>query len=393
MSLIEYFRSPYHVSVQSEDARLLLDFLIAHNIPFRSQKTKEPVFSVLLYPSHYQSYVRLRGKRRFHKEIRTPSGLLSLSARYRQRKGLIVGFFLAVALLVLSSFFVWDIRIEGAEVIHEKTILEALEKRGLYLGAFIPRIDTDITEQALVLDLADLSFASINRRGTIAYVEVRERDKEKEIVDRNTPSNLIAAADGQIEALRITGGVAAVGLGETVRKGDLLVGGIIDSAALGYRTVRARGEVLARTTKTYKIEIPYETTEKIYTGRIFSQKSVKIFSKTIKLFGKDSISPSSCDKIESEQRIYLFGFIALPIFITDIRFAEYEMIQKILTQQEALLSAQKQLLSLRETELSDAEILGIHTSVSEEGNILTVIQQVECIMDITEEVKIEITPR
>ena len=69
------------------------------------------------------------------------------------------------------------------------------------------------------------------------------------------------------------------------------------------------------------------------------------------------------------------------------------MIQKILTQQEALLSAQKQLLSLRETELSDAEILGIHTSVSEEGNILTVIQQVECIMDITEEVKIEITPR
>ena len=69
------------------------------------------------------------------------------------------------------------------------------------------------------------------------------------------------------------------------------------------------------------------------------------------------------------------------------------MIQKILTQQEALLSAQKQLLSFRETELSDAEILGIHTSVSEEGNILTVIQQVECIMDITEEVKIEITPR
>ena len=391
MSLIEYFRSPYRVSVQSVDARLLLDFLIAHNIPFRSRKTRESLFSVLLYPSHYQTYIRLRGKRRFHQETRTPSGLLELSTRYRKRKGLIVGFFLAVALLVFSSFFVWDIRIEGAEVIHEKTILEALEKRGLYLGAFIPRLDTDITEQALVLDLADLSFVSINRRGTIAYVEVREREKEKEIVDRNTPSNLIASADGQIEALRITGGVAAVGLGETVRKGDLLVGGIIDSTALGYRTVRARGEVLARTTKTYKIEIPYETTEKVYTGKIFSQKSVKIFSKTIKLFGKDSISPSSCDKIESEQRIYLFGFIALPVFITETRFAEYEMIQKILTQQEALLSAQKQLLSLREAELSDAEILGIHTSVSEEENTLTVIQQVDCIMDITEEVKIEIT--
>jgi similar to stage IV sporulation protein len=391
MPLIEYLRSPYFVSVQSEDARLLLDFLIAHNIPFRSQKNKEASFSVLLYPSHYKRYVQLRGKRRFHKETRMPSGFLALSAHYQKQKGLIVGFFLATALLVLSSFFVWDIRIEGANVIHEKTILEALEKRGLYLGAFIPFVDTEIMEQALILDVEELSFVSINRRGTIAYVEVRERMRETQIVDRNTPSNLIASADGQIEALRITGGVAAVKLGETVKKGDLLVGGIIDSAALGYRTVRARGEVLARTTKTYQIEIPYETTEKIYTGRIFSQKSVKIFSKTIKLFGKDSISTSSCDRIESEQRIYLFGLIALPVFITETSFAEYETIQKTLTQQEALLSAQKQLLSLRENELSDAEILSIYTSVSEEENTLTLIQRVECIMDITEEVKIGIS--
>lgn len=393
MSLIEYFRSPYRISIQSDDAHLILDFLIAHNIPFHGQKNDENTFSVLLYPAYYKTYSRLRKESRFRKENRKQLGFLSLLSRYQKRKGLLIGFFLATALLIISSFFVWDIRIEGADAIHESVILNALENRGLYFGAFIPSVDTETTEQALILDVEGLSFVSINLRGTVARVEVRERENETEIIDRSTPSNLIAAADGQIEALQITGGVATVKIGETVKKGDILVSGIIDSTALGYRLVRARGEVLARTTKTYQAEISYETTEKVYTGRFFSKKTVKFFSKTIKLFGKDSISHSSCDKIESEKRIYLFGLIALPIFITETHYAEYEFCPKTLTYEEALLLAQKQLLALRENELSDAEILGIYTSVREDGNILTLTQQVECIIDITQEVKIETEPR
>ena len=389
MSLIEYFRSPYRVFVREDDARLILDFLIAHNIPFHGQKNDENTFSVLLYTPYYKVYSKLRGEKRYRNESRKRLGFFALTARYRKRKGLLVGFLMATALLVLSSLFVWDIKIEGADVIHEKVIMEALEKRGVYLGTFIPSLDTEITEQALILDVEGLSYVSINLRGTVAHVEIRERHNETEIIDRQTPSNLIATADGQIEALQITGGVATVKLGETVRKGDLLVSGIIDSAALGYRLVRARGEVLARTTKTYQANIPYETTEKVYTGKFFSQKSVKFFSKTIKLFGKDSISTSSCDKIESEKRIYLFGFIALPIFITETHFAEYELLPKTLTREEALRLAGKQILAMRETELSDAEILGIYTSVNEDGNTLQLIQQVECIIDITEEIKIE----
>ena len=392
MSLIEYFRSPYRIFVRADDARLILDFLIAHNIPFYGQKNDETTFSVLLYAPYYKVYSKLRGERRYRNEIRKRLGFFALTAHYQKRKGLLVGFLLATALFVLSSLFVWDIKIEGTDVIQEKAIMEALEKRGVYLGAFIPSLDTEITEQALILDMEELSYVSINLRGTVAYVEIRERRNETEIIDRTTPSNLIATADGQIAALQITGGVAAVKLGETVRKGDLLVSGIIDSAALGYRLVRARGEVLARTTKTYQAEISYETTEKVYTGKFFSQKSIKFFSKSIKLFGKDSISTSSCDKIESEKRIYLFGFIALPVFIMETHYAEYEILPKTLTREEALRLAEKQILAMRETELSDAEILGIYTSVSEDGNVLRLTQQVECIIDITEEIKIETAP-
>jgi similar to stage IV sporulation protein len=341
-----------------------------------------------MYAPHYGEYVRLRGKRRYRNENRARLGFLKLLEGYRKRTGLAVGFFLAAALLFLSSLFVWDITIEGTDRISEQTILSALESRGLYLGAFIPSVNTENSEEFLILDVDGLSFVNINLKGTVVQVEVHERKKNTEIVDTQSPSNLIASVDGQIEALRITGGDITVKLGETVKKGDLLVSGIIDSAALGYRLVRARGEVLARTTLTYHVEIPYETTEKQYTGKFFSQKSIKIFSKTIKLFRKDSISPSSCDKIESERRIYLFGLIKLPILITETEYAEYEIIPKTLTQQEALAEAYRKLRELYEEDLADAEILGRYTSFEENETGIKLTQHIECIIDIAKEVKI-----
>ena len=389
MSLIEYFRSPYLIMLHANDARLILDFLITRDIPFHEQKTNGDLFSLLLYAPHFKEYEHLRGKRRYRNEIRERLGFLNLISRYKKRSGLVVGFFLALALIILSSLFVWDIDIEGAERIPEKNILEALESRGLCLGAFIPSVDTEISEDYLILDVDGLSFVSINLRGTVVQVEIREREKNTEIVDTQSPSNLIAAADGQIEALMVTGGLITVKLGETVRKGDILVSGVIDSAALGYRLVRARGEVLARTTLTYHVEIPYETTEKIYTGTFFTQKSLKIFSKTIKLFRKDSICTSSCDKIESERRIYLFGLIKLPIFITETEYAEYEIVSKTLSQKEALAEAQRQLRALCENDLIHAEILGRYTSISEDEEKIRLTQQIECVINIAREVKIE----
>ena len=389
MKLWDYMRSAYRISVAASDAGLVLDILVAADIPFHDMRTEDETFSFLLYAPYYKEYARLRGERRYRRETRTALGLRALLTRYRKRKGLLIGFFLASFLIVFSSFFIWDITVTGADAIPEAVILEALENRGVKLGAFVPSVDTEYVEQVMILDVDGLSYVSIHLRGTAAEVEVRERRTDAEIEDRQTPSNLVAAFDGQIEALQITGGVASVKLGDIVRKGDLLVSGVIDSNALGYRLVRARGEVLARTTLTYQTEIPYQTEEKVYTGRFFSQKSIKIFSKTIKLFGKDSISPSTCDKIESERRIYLFGWIKLPVFLIETKYAEYEMRPKTLTQTEALQKAYENIRMMSEQALEDAEILGRHTRISEDENALFMTVQTECIVDIAKEVKIE----
>lgn len=109
----------------------------------------------------------------------------------------------------------------------------------------------------------------------------------------------------------------------------------------------------------------------------------------IKLFRKDSISDSTCDKIERERRIYLFDTIKLPVFIKETSYAEYEILPKTLTRQEAMKKAENALLSMSEEALTDAEILGKHITVTENENSLSLTWQVECIVNIAEEIKIE----
>ncbi len=388
MSLIEYFRSAYEITMDEKGARAALDFLVRYDIPFYHLETKDERVSFRMYAPYFREYTARRRERRFSGETRKRLGFAVLVSKYKARAGLFVGGLFGIFLLVFSSLFVWDITVSGNETIPESVILDAMEENGLKLGAFIPSLDTERIEGVVILEVDGISFVSINLRGTVAGIELRERADNTEIIDIESPSNLIASMDGQISALEITGGVSKVRLGEIVKKGDLLASGIIDSAALGYRLVRARGTVSARTTMTYPIEVPLEITEKVYTGEVKTYKSVKFFSKMINFFRKDNISEESCDRIEEERRIYLFGKIKLPISIVETTYAEYEMKTRTMTEAEALQKAKDALRLTSEDDLADAEILARHTNVFCNGETLFLTEKVECIVNIAEEVKI-----
>lgn len=388
MGILSYFRGMYVVTVAKEAGDAALDLLVSRNIPFFGMKTTEETLSFSLHPPYFKAYAKLRGEERFAGEVRTHEGLLSFAHRHRARVGFFIGAGMAALLLVVSSLFVWDVRITGNVKLSADALRDTLAEHGVEIGAFIPSLDKERVEREIMLEVGELSWISINLRGTVAQVEVHERKTDTEAIDIQSPSNLIAAMDGQITALEVTGGQTIATLGAVVRKGDLLVSGIIDSKALGYRLVRARGEVFAAVTLTYDIEIPYEMEKKVYTGEFLTEKDVKFFAKNIKLFGKDSISPTSCDTIEVERRLYLFGKIALPIFVTERTHSFYEMQTVTLSQEEAITEAYAQIHAQGEETLMAAEILARRTNFDFGETALTLHEEVDCILDIAEEVKI-----
>ena len=90
-----------------------------------------------------------------------------------RRPGLLAGALLAVALVVSSRLFLWEVRVTDGDGLTAAEVQTALEEIGVTPGLFLPRFDT--AAAALRLRQADgrIGYAAINLSGTVAFVQIR----------------------------------------------------------------------------------------------------------------------------------------------------------------------------------------------------------------------------
>ena len=384
--LYEYIRGYYTVTASENGAKRAINILLANAVPFYNVKTAgEGKTSFRLDGKSFRKYLSLTEGHVIDGECVEKSGLFSVASKYRMRFGFFIGAALFAAVIAASSLFIWDINVTGETSLSEDEVLTVLHDHGVYIGAYIPNVDTVSAEVRLVIALNELSSASINLRGTVAEVMIRE-EKPKDVSETASPSNLVASRDGLIETLEISGGIPAVKRGQTVKEGQLLVSGVIDSKAVGYRLVRARGNVYARTTFQYRASVPLHSYEKTYTGNRKTQKSIKIFSKIINLFSNNEIYFKKYDTIETEKRVCLFGKIELPVFICEKTYKEYVLSPVELNEAQAEEKAYRMILEQSAEDLKDAQILNRYVSSGLIGEELVLSCDVECIADIAKEV-------
>lgn len=378
----------YTLAVPSEQAPKAMNVLITNNIPFGKSRAEGGDVLLLLSRRGLRRYLAVTGGFLFG-ERAFCHGLPELFRRYRLRAGVFAGLLIFIASVTLSSFFIWDVNVTGNVNITAEEMRERLSAYGVREGAFIPALDMNDIASRVLLEAGNISFLKINMHGTVANVEVRERREGEKEEAHSSPSNLVARYSGQIERLEVMGGSCKVEYLTPVKKGELLVSGIIDSAALGYRLVRSRGKVFARVTLTYESEIPLEITEKTYTGEEKSKKSIIFFAKSLNISKKTSVSYEKYDTIISKEKIYLFGKIELPVFEVTETYREYRDVSRTLTESEARARALAEIDEKSRAELSGAEILSRTVETEMRDGSLFARTEVYCIMDIAEEVKIE----
>mgnify|MGYP004619698405 FL=1 len=387
--IYEYLRGSYTVTARAESVCRALNVLMKNNVPFYGVKAEGGgLVGFCLEPDAFRKYVALTAEMTIEDERVTRRGLFAFASGYKMRIGFFIGAVLCAALLAASSFFVWDINVTGQTGLSEKEILKTLEGYGLYIGAYIPNIDTMRLENELVIDTEELSYASINLRGTVAEVVVRER-KEKDVENISLPSNLVANCDGQIESIEVRGGMPTVKKGQIVKKGQLLVSGVIDSQAVGYRLVRARGEIYARISRSFTAEVPLVREKKSRTGEKKTRVTIRFFAKKINLFSNNDISFEKYDTIEEEKRLCLFDRVELPVFIIKTTYSEYVTETEKISEEQALSIAEKELAGQTEKTLSEAQILAREERTEINDGILTLYADIDCIADITSEIFIK----
>ncbi len=157
-------------------------------------------------------------------------GLKFFLQRNKSRLGILVGIAVFFCVITVLSQFVWSISVVGNTSLDSDYIISAFEDHGVKVGAKISQIDAKDVAQEVVSEIPTLSWAAVNRKGSVIIIEVREKITAPEIYDDKTPTNVVASADGVILSLDVLYGTEETKPGWAVTKGDLLISGIVTQA-------------------------------------------------------------------------------------------------------------------------------------------------------------------
>ena len=255
-------------------------------------------------------------------------GLPGIARRLLRRPGLWVGVILGLGLYFAASGVFWDIRVSGNTALSDRAVKESLAACGLSVGSSIRGFEADVTENRVLLQESRLAWISVNRKGTVAYVEVREAVMPPE-PDSSRPRDIVAARGGVIEYIELESGNVRVKAGQTVSEGEILVSGLYDSTQTGMRIESAGARVFARTARVFSVEIPLSFEEKRYITAEEAgsyEKSMIFFGRHIKFSKKYGNLTGFYDIIEDEKSWGLTDRVGFPISTHTLRCLPYETV-------------------------------------------------------------------
>ena len=369
MLSIDYYLFGYRtvVAEQGNDAKLAGAII---HLGIGARSSKNGGFSVReADASRLRSYVGGRIRCKFG-ELKGVPGAIK-----RQRHYILplIAFILSVALVLFLSSLVWDVRISTDGDIDEEYITERLSMLGVGVGSKISEIDIEKTENELLLICDDLAWVQINRRGTVLEVELREKNGLSALSPDNAPlcSNIVATSDGVIEEITVSGGVAVVRPGDTVKAGDILISGIVSNES-GVRFERAEGTVIAHTSDSVSAScLMSEQTESEEAGELVSL-SVVILGKTINIFKNYGNLTDDCVIIENAE-VYTVADKRLPISVIR-EYLGYRVGSVVNYDRSALAAiAGERLSEMLATELRGADLVKLRTygDYTDDGYIIT----------------------
>lgn len=294
-------------------------------------------------------------------------GLPTLLYRLRRRGGLLAGAaILALTVLVMSSF-VWQIRVSGNNAVNETELLQALENCGIYIGSFTSGHDIRRIKLELMQKFENIAFVGINIHGSTVDVDVTERRMPPDVVSDDSPCNVVASRDGFILSADTYVGVPYVREHQSVSKGQLLVGGVIDSRIVGYRLVPASAKIMALTRHTFSAYCPVQDTELRETGRQTVRYSVRIFGMEIKI---PFIGNNDFDFAETvSQTVPLkVGDAVFPLSLTRYELTELEQVTVEHDEESAREKLRCELDEAQRVGLAGLEIIEKNEHFSFDGN-------------------------
>lgn len=290
-------------------------------------------------------------------EVLAWGGLPAKLGRFHGRQMLMTGVLLFAAGLYALSSFVWVVEVEGNERLSAEELLAACGEMGLRPGAWKKGVDLDAVTKGLLEGFPDISWASVSMKGTDATIRLAETIEKAEIVDKETPCDIVAAQDGVILKITTERGTPLVSEGDVVKKGDVLISSEVIIGLEGEEQhpeyVAAEGAVTARVWLRLAEDAPLAYEEAVYDGEVQENHSLLMNGRELDfIHPNESREGKEWEKKPVLERPLALGDFTLPLGWKKEEWRSFAYVQKTRTPEEAKTLLEENLRKKTENLLS-----------------------------------------
>ncbi len=220
---------------------------------------------------------------------------------------LILSFIFVYILLVILSNVIFDIEIVTQNNELKRIISLYLKDENIEKYKFVKDNATlDKVKKKILEENKDtLEWIEIERVGTKYIVNLTERIVTKEL-DDSTPKNIVASKDAMIMYIVTKKGTRIKEMNEIVKKGEVIISGLIKKDEEIVEKVKAQGEVYGEVWYKVTTTVPFKHSSYEKTGKKITHIYLDIFGKKLTLMGKYDTKNSMNETKVLIDKPYLF---------------------------------------------------------------------------------------
>lgn len=231
----------------------------------------------LMRPAAKKSGCRVRIKKR--------CGLPFFLYRFKRRKGFKLGLLIFSAFLILSVSIIWDIEIIGCKPEMITQIMNVLNVDNIGRGSFKHKLNPKDIASKIVLKVDQIAWAGVEIKGVKLFITIKDSIEPPILIKNNESFNIVAQRDGLIKSMEVYAGNAMIREGETVKKGQVLVSGKLESKypEFGTRDIHALGKIIARTWYENSLPVSMVYNQRLKTGKTHKNVYLRFLDRRLKI--------------------------------------------------------------------------------------------------------------
>ena len=346
-----FFSGYVNITVEGFFVERFINICISKRIILLNlHREKSTILKAKVIKSDFKKLRHVARKTKCRVKLEKKKGIPFILNKYKKRKVFAIAIVVIAIFIFILTRFIWNIEIIGLDKISEEEMLDIFKSHGIDIGKLKSTLNLDEITNSIRLERDDLSWIGIKIKGTNALITVVEAKEKPDIIDKNKICNIVSDKDAIISKIIVQNGTQRVSIGDEVKKGDLLVEGVMEGKYTGKRYVHAEADIYGNIFyEKEKYENYIQDIDK-KTGN--EEKKIEIYINNFKInFNKGVSKFKNYDTIRTNKKIKLFSNYYVPISIIKVTNFEIYKDQIQYSKEELIEKIEKELTNELESEI------------------------------------------